>query len=574
MSTYTITSYGTNANNTEWSYFQIGGTGDGIIVSGDTVLLGNDIGSSGTPLTALSSITIPTGATFDGQGYKIYINITSFNSCIKLRGGTLQNLGLDASSGSTLTEYEGGIATQSSDGYIYNCHSNIDVTNNNSGGICGTHTTANDLTIERCTWTGSLTGGFSGGIISYVSNNNTVTLTINECYTNVTSAPSGMTLYQAGICGMTYRGTLIITNCYSFGNFGTNRYTRSGIVNIHNNDSGLPLTITNCYTTDDSLIYSSNAASSLATTVTNCIAAIRIAANNSTINAGSTNNSTTLTDIQGALGGPATSWNSSPTDVWTAGSGTDYPMLNQFSLGPWTGYTAYNTNATLTGAYTGGGGRAAAISGAGGDPHMNPLIGKPFTLPKTEDTFLLIDNKVDHDRLIIKGKCWYLPKEQYQDPLNRASDRNASKLNKLKDLFENGTFFKYIKIEYKGKEVVIDMDDLSLKNYDGKANLYSGKLPNSDKQGFKYGDMLTVGRITGSDKGLYTATSTKTSHDTSYRTIMRTVEINTLDNKLTIELARDRKNIARRNSIKLSVNGNASKFGGALIRKDVQIIDF
>ena len=205
---------------------------------------------------------------------------------------------------------------------------------------------------------------------------------------------------------------------------------------------------------------------------------------------------------------------------------------------------------------------------------MNPLIGKPYTLPKTEDTFLLIDNKVEHDRLIIKGKCWYLPKEQYQDPLNRAFDRNTSKLNKLKDLFENGTFFKYIKIEYKGKEVIIDMDDLSLKNYDGKANLYGGKLPASESTRFKYGDMLTVGGITGSDKGLYTATSTTVSHDTAYRTIMRTIEINTLDNKLTIELARDRKNIARRNSIKLSINGNASKFGGALIRKDVQIIDF
>ena len=213
-------------------------------------------------------------------------------------------------------------------------------------------------------------------------------------------------------------------------------------------------------------------------------------------------------------------------------------------------------------------------SGGGGDPHINPLIGKPYTLPKTEDTFLLIDNKVDHDRLTIKGKCWYLPKEQYQDPLNRAFDRNTSKLNKLKDLFENGTFFKYIKIEYKGKEVIIDMDDLALKENGGKSALYGGCLENSASTRFKYGDMINVNGITGSDKGLYTATHQTILHDKAYRTIKRIIDINTLDNKISIELLRDRKNISRRNSIKLTISGNTNQFNGCLIRKNIQIVDF
>ena len=251
-------------------------------------------------------------------------------------------------------------------------------------------------------------------------------------------------------------------------------------------------------------------------------------------------------------------------------NGGVWPLPNG-PVGSWTIYA--KTNFSMFGTYTNssvGGGEG----GGGGDPHINPIRGNPYTLPKTEDTFLLVDNNVDYDRLIIKGKCWYLPKEQYQDSLNRASDRNTNKLNKLKDLFENGTFFKYIKIEYKNQEVIIDMDDLSLKKYNGVTNLYGGSLPNNDKQGFKYGDMFIVNGITGSNKGLYTGTSTKTLHDTAYRTIMRTIEINTLDNKLTIEVARDRKNIARRNSIKVYTSGTLNNFNGCLIKKDIKIVNF
>ena len=572
MATYTITSYGTNTNDDEWTTYSINGSRNGLPVPGDTIKLGNDLGSPGSPLTGIEQINIPSGVIFDGQGYKIYININRATGAFYMTGGTIQNVSIMDAGASTLRNHAGYLCVLQSYGNLYNCHTDCDVNGNCGGGLIGTLGVGGTLVVERCTSSGNVSGFFSGGIVGYIVNTS-INMTINECYHTGNITYSGPET-SGGICGLIGNfDTVTISNCYSTGTSADSR--NGGIASIWESFAMITsITIQNCYSLSASLI----AINTNDNVMSNVIVKYSVAStlsNAGTFHEDSIGNSTTLTDIQGQLyeptGDSAGNWS---TDYWTAGSGSDYPMLGQFALGPWTGYTAYNTSATLSAPYTGGGDRVAAESGGGGDPHMNPLIGKPYTLPKTEDTFLLIDNKVEHDRLIIKGKCWYLPKEQYQDPLNRAFDRNTSKLNKLKDLFENGTFFKYIKIEYKGKEVIIDMDDLSLKNYDGKANLYGGKLPASESTRFKYGDMLTVGGITGSEKGLYTATSTKTSHDTAYRTIMRTVEINTLNNKLTIELARDRKNIARRNSIKLFINGNASKFGGALVRKDVQVIDF
>ena len=361
MTTYTITSYndGGGLVNTDWTYHVTNAP-----ASGDTVLLGSDIGSSGAPLTALSAITIPTGATFDGQGYKIYINISSFASSFDLTGGTVQNLGIDCSS-TTLASTVGYIGSANSYGNVYNCHTDGNLSDSN-GGIFGVIN--GTVNIERCTWSGSCEGQFSGGIMA-TTTNDTITITINECYTNVISMP-GTDNWRSGIVGTIYQGTVVITNCYSFGDFGTHN-TVAGIATIVSIATGRPVTITDCYTTDDNLIYSGNATASLATTVTNCIAATIIAANESTINAGSANNSIDLTDIQGVLGGPATSWNSSPPDsVWVIGSNSDYPMLYQFNTGPWTGYTIYTDNATLTGGYEGGNAR--------GDPHITTLFGRTY----------------------------------------------------------------------------------------------------------------------------------------------------------------------------------------------------
>ena len=575
MTEYLISNYGSNSDPTEWSYIASDGTVT--LSSGDTVKLTADLGSPSSPLTSIALITIPEGVTFDGQGYKIYLDVVDHNGCFYLYGGIIQNLGLDCTSGSTVADNCGYLGTGSTrGGYVYNCHSNGNVTGSCSGGLIGT-TSHKDLsttiTVERCTWIGSLTGGNGcGGIIGYLSDSGDPALShtiVNECYAIVTSVSGN---YHGGITGIAFStNTLTYNNCYSIFNSPGNT-TTCGIVGFYSGGSVGSAVITNCYAQgyDIPLIQSANSSFSSVTTVNNSIA--------STILYGSgtlgtdNNNSTDLTTIQGKLSGSASSWD---TEYWTIGTDSNYPTLDQFHLGPWTNYTNYNDVATLTSPYTSGGSRVSgSYSGAGGDPHINPIYGNPYTLPKTENTFLLVDNNVSYDRLVIKGKCWYLPKSQYQDALVRAQDRNNTKYNKLKDLFENGTFFKYIKIEYKGKEVIVDMDDLSLKKNGGKAALYNGSLEDSESTRFKYGDMINVNGITGSDKGLYTATSTKVTHDKSYKTIERTVEINTLDTKLILTLSRDRKNISRRNSIKLFLQGDKGKYSGTLIRKDVNEVDF
>ena len=358
MTTYTITSYGTNVDNTEWSYFQTGGTGANTIVSGDTVLLGNDLGSSGTPLTALLRISIPTGATFDGQGYKIYIDKTSFNSCFNLTGGTVQNLGIDCSSSTSLTTQNAGyIAYVDNYGDVYNCHVNGNLSDRN-GGIFGR--ISGTVNIERCTWNGTIDNVYSGAIVSHGLNVSDI-ININECYSNGTINDT----QSGGIMGLLFNGVTTITNCYFTGTITGS--TGAGITTKYNNRYP-SCTITNCYSTSPSnnrIVYSVQHASNV--DILYCVADVM---SNNTFGT-STGNSTTLTDIQGALGGPAASWNSTyPTNVWEAGSGSDYPMLYQFNTGPWTGYTIYTDNATLTGGYEGGNAR--------GDPHITTLFGRTY----------------------------------------------------------------------------------------------------------------------------------------------------------------------------------------------------
>ena len=61
----------------------------------------------------------------------------------------------------------------------------------------------------------------------------------------------------------------------------------------------------------------------------------------------------------------------------------------------------------------------SSSAGAGGDPHIKPLLGKPYSLPHTDDTFLLFDNRTIDDRLIVKGKSWFLPDDIIQKTLKK-----------------------------------------------------------------------------------------------------------------------------------------------------------
>ena len=86
MPIYTVTSYNDNGGivDSDWTYHQLN-----IPLDGDTFQLSTDMGSSGTPLTSVSMITINTGVIFNGNGYKIYLDNSNYGGTFVLGGGGL-----------------------------------------------------------------------------------------------------------------------------------------------------------------------------------------------------------------------------------------------------------------------------------------------------------------------------------------------------------------------------------------------------------------------------------------------------------------------------------------------------
>ena len=370
--------------------------------SGDTLKLTADLGSSGSPLTSLSSIELATNVILDGQGYKIYINITDFAGAVQLTGGTVQNLGVLSIGGSLAPNrgyiVDGNVQT----GYIYNCYSDGNITNTASGGIVGDSFGASNLIIERCYASGNITNTLCGGIIGRVYDSSTQ-ITIKECYYTGDIQNAGYK--SSGILGILAQSTsVLISNCYHSGTISGNG-DNCCILSTYNSatvGTNPDVQINNCYGLTRQLTYTSKADLLL---ITNCIAPV-IVENTSGIDisgdlkSGSTNNSTSLSEIQGQLTGAAANWDSE-ANTWTAGTDSNYPTLDQFKLGPWENYDIYTDNATLQSNYTSGGARSSG-GGAGGDPHIVTVHGAKYFLD-TKNTFVLFDNNSSNDKLVINA---------------------------------------------------------------------------------------------------------------------------------------------------------------------------
>jgi len=110
------------------------------------------------------------------------------------------------------------------------------------------------------------------------------------------------------------------------------------------------------------------------------------------------------------------------------------------------------------------GGRQILVPAGAGDPHILTINGDSYMLPHDENCYLLYDNNIENDRVLITAKCWFLPK----NIIDNSTFRN--------NFMDNTTFFKYININYNGENLTFDMETLKPVKYTNIRNLRNNKL--------------------------------------------------------------------------------------------------
>lgn len=492
--------------------------------------------------------------------------------------GTLSHC---VTSNATTVGFGGGITcnwfgTSGTTSFIRKCTSSINANGSYSGGI---GSRVSNTYIDNCYFDGTLSSVITGGMIGLVESG---TVTITKCYSNmpITASESG------GMVGSVENGDTVrlnIVQCYHLGNItmggGMLGRTEGGSENatIHMNDNYVAADITGNFsagiigtlqsgTVTINRTYVAGTIDANAAYIANTVAGGTITTHDCVFEAGAApavkfgtaptqnNTSTDISDVEnGSL--PA-AW--SPT-IWTAQSGAgEYATLNMFTnTSIWDGtYTSFDSSPEFS----------SFICATGGDPHVKPLIGKPYDLPHSESTFLLFDNCRDEDRLIIKGLCWYLPEDMKETI--RGKIKYEERRNKIGKLIEKTTYYKYIKLEYGDDAMILDMDTLDMKEFTNENDLLRYSLPSIEFAP----NCFRVSEKMRSKEGLYI--SMKKSYQKTRKTYVRTVTIRTMDDTVVLRLAKDDTNLLERNSIQIGIRSSGDDYRGALMRKDIRIVGF
>jgi hypothetical protein len=195
-----------------------------------------------------------------------------------------------------------------------------------------------------------------------------------------------------------------------------------------------------------------------------------------------------------------------------------------------------------------------SILGAGGDPHIYPIIGEHYFLPHKEKCYLLYDNRLE-DRVIITAKCWFLPK-------------NVKNTSKFKNYFmDNTTFFKYINIYYNNENLTIDMETLRPVKYTNMIDVNKCNLGFiNNETSFEFSNYIEDALIFKKYYNGIKLKKYKINFDGKSRIIK-------LKNGYEIKLSFDLNCADHRNEIKI-INANYSNAIGALIsEKSLEVVD-
>lgn len=207
-----------------------------------------------------------------------------------------------------------------------------------------------------------------------------------------------------------------------------------------------------------------------------------------------------------------------------------------------------------------------AMSFGAGDPHVKPILGTPYYLPHTDDTFLMYSNNNEDYPVTIKAKCWFLPREKYAYKLERLIQNGYMKrAENYKKLFENATYFKYVEIVCGKDKVIVDMDGLRLCRFTTLDDVHNHVLPTI--KNYTNQSIINVDKIKNSKSNIYGQIKENGSYE-------RVVVIKDGKKKITLKLKCDPKDIINRNSMELKITRMQNSDYGALIQKYIEVTEF
>ncbi len=187
------------------------------------------------PISNRSYATEQYRGTFDGQFFTIKGLVTqsaTYQGLFgRINGATIKNLNVDGNIDCRTSNYIGGIVGQAQASRIENCSFSGSIKGGYTGGIVGSLNSTGG-TIQGCVNLAAVNGTYAGGILGYTTGKNT----IESCYNAGTITASSR---AGGIVGQAV-GT--IANCYNKGTIAGS----SNIGGIYGFGSA-SLTITNCY---------------------------------------------------------------------------------------------------------------------------------------------------------------------------------------------------------------------------------------------------------------------------------------------------------------------------------------
>ena len=209
--------------------------------AGVTLYLAGDIALTGTWAPVGSTATYVGdffAGTFDGCGHTISgLNVqgSTVNQGLfaAINKATIRNLNVSGTVSCGTKNYIGGIVGKVQAGTIENCSFSGSVTGGYTGGIAGGQN-SNNVTISGCVNAADVTGTTAGGILGYWG----TAATIQNCYNTGSITGSDK---AGGIVGQLKKGT--IENCYSIGDIGGKASQKGGIFAFSN------ATVKNCYYT-------------------------------------------------------------------------------------------------------------------------------------------------------------------------------------------------------------------------------------------------------------------------------------------------------------------------------------
>ena len=210
--------------------------------------------------------------------------------------------------------------------------------------------------------------------------------------------------------------------------------------------------------------------------------------------------------------------------------------------------------------------KSGAYGGAGGDPHIKPIVGAGYDLPHVQDTFLLYSNNSTTYPVTIKTKCWFLPKDKYMRYVNKMIQNGYhERALHHKRLFERGTYFKYIEIVSGDEHIIFDMETLSLCEFTSLNEVDNFTLPCVRK--YTGSGAIRVGKIKKANKGILRKKA-------SENTVERSVYVYSPKAIISLRLLKDARNISTRNGIEFFINKGFYADTGALVRKEIMYDTF